>query len=237
MKVALICSLAACLPLAAGTLKFDQTKKEVTVGNDDKTVTVDYEFKNETDSEASIEKYDAGCPCATVGVKDSKMTYQPGETGTVRIAFDLGMVPGTMDKAVAIYLKGDSANHPSVTLNTHIIVPALVEVEPKSLMWDLGSTPEPKTVTITMKHSEPIKIVSMTGADPRFKQELKTIEEGKKYEVVITPASTEKVGMGVVHLETDCKFERHRSQRVFMVVRKPLAKPATAAAAAAKTTP
>ena len=77
----------------------------------------------------------------------------------------------------------------------------------------------------------------MTGADPRFKQELKTIEEGKKYEVVITPASTEKVGMGVVHLETDCKFERHRSQRVFMVVRKPLAKPATAAAAAAKTTP
>jgi hypothetical protein len=228
MKLPLLCWLAACLPLAAGTLKFEQTKKEVTVGNDDKTVTVDFPFKNESDSVASIEKYDAGCPCATVGVKDSKMTYKPGETGTVRIVFDLGMVPGTMDKAVAIYLKGDPINHPSVTLTSHIVVPSLVEVEPKSLMWDVGSKPEPKTVTVTMKHSEPIKIVSMTGADPRFTQELKTIEEGKKYEVVITPASTEKVGMGVVHLETDCKFDRHRSQRVFMVIRQPLAKQAAA---------
>ena len=226
MKLPLLCWLAACLPLAAGTLKFEQTKKDVTVGNDDKTVTVDFDFKNEGASDASIEKYDAGCPCATVGVKDSKMTYKPGETGTVRIVFDLGMVPGTMDKAVAIYLKGDPINHPSVTLTSHIVVPSLVEVEPKSLMWDVGSKPEPKTVTVTMKHSEPIKIVSMSGADPRFKQELKTIEEGKKYEVVITPASTEKVGMGVVHLETDCKIDRHRSQRVFMVVRQPLAKQA-----------
>jgi len=231
MKVPLICWLAACLPLAAGTLKFDQTKKEVTVDNEQKTVSVDYEFKNDSDSDTAIEKYDAGCPCATVGVKDSKMNYKPGETGTIRISFDLGMVPGTMDKAVAIYLKGDPANCPSTTLNTHIIVPTLVEVEPKSLMWDLGSKPEPKTVTVTMKHSEPIKIVSMSGADPRFKQELKTIEEGKKYEVVITPTSTEKVGMGVIHLETDCTFERHRSQRIFMVVRQPLAKQQAAAAA------
>jgi hypothetical protein len=228
MKLPLLCWLAACLPLAAGTLKFEQTKKEVAVGNDDKTATVDFAFKNESDSDASIEKYDAGCPCATVGVKDSKMTHKPGETGTVRIVFDLGMVPGTMDKAVAIYLKGDPVNRPSVTLTSHIVVPSLVEVEPKSLMWDVGSKPEPKTVTVTMKHSEPIKIVSMSGADPRFKQELKTIEEGKKYEVVITPASTEKVGMGVVHLETDCKIDRHRSQRVFMVVRQPLAKRAAA---------
>jgi len=237
MKLPLLCSLAACLPLSAGSLKFEQTRKELTVGNDDKTVTVDYDFKNDSDSDASIEKYDAGCPCATVGVKDSKMTYKPGETGTIRIAFDLAMVPGTMDKAVAIFLKGDPANHPSTTLISHITVPALVEVEPKSLMWDLGGKPEPKTVTVTMKHTEPIKIISMSGADPRFTQELKTIEEGKKYEVVITPTSTEKVGMGVVHLETDCKFDRHREQRIFMVVRKPLAKQAPAASAAAAQTP
>ncbi|MCW1887826.1 DUF1573 domain-containing protein [Luteolibacter flavescens] len=226
MKVPLICWLAVCLPLSAGTLKFDQTKKEVTVDNDQKTVTVDFEFKNESDSEALIERYDAGCPCATVGVKDSKMNYKPGETGTVRIVFDLGLVPGTMDKAVALYMKGDAANNPSVTLTSHIVVPSLVDVEPKSLMWDIGSKPEPKTVTVTMNHSEPIKVLSITGADTRFKQELKTIEEGKKYEVTITPASTKQVGMGVVHLETDCKYDRHRSQRIFMVVRQPVAKQA-----------
>ena len=43
-----------------------------------------------------------------------------------------------------------------------------------------------------------------------------------------TPANTNNVAMGVVHIETDCKLQRHRSHRVFMVVRN---QPKTAAAA------
>jgi hypothetical protein len=56
------------------------------------------------------------------------------------------------------------------------------------------------------------------------------IEEGKKYEIVVTPASTEKVGMGVIHVETDCSVQRHRSQRIFTVVRHAMPKPPQAAA-------
>jgi hypothetical protein len=229
MKALLACWIAACLPLFAGSLTFEETTRSVVVDDDKKTLTVDFPFVNKGDSDAIIERYDAGCPCATVGVKDSKLAYKPGESGTVRIVFDMGLIPGTVDKVVALFLKGDPSSNPSVKLTTRITIPALVEVEPKSLIWEVGSKPEPKTVTVTMKHTEPIRILSVSGADARFSQELKTIEEGKKYEIVVTPASTEKVGMGVIHMETDCKRDRHRSHRVFTVVRKPVAKQAAAA--------
>lgn len=228
MRFPLICWLAACLPLAAGTLKFEETKKEILVQNEESTVTTDFPFKNESDSDAIIEKYDSGCSCISAGVKDSKLAYKPGESGTIRAVFNMAQFTGTTEKSIAVWLKGDPANKPSIILTARITIPELVEINPKSVIWEVGSKPEPKTVTLTIKHPEPIKVVSMTGADARFKQELKTIEEGKKYEVVITPASTDKVGMGVIHLETDCKIERHRSHRIFTMVRLPVAKQSAA---------
>lgn len=229
MRALLICWLAGCLPLAAGVLKFEETAKEVTVTNDQQTATVDFPFKNDSASDVVIEKHESDCPCAAVGVKDSKLAYKPGESGTIRIVFNLGKVPETADKFVSIYLKGDRADHPSIKLTTHIIVPVLVELDPKSVIWEVGDKPGPRTVTVTMKDSEPIKILSMTSTDTRFKQELKTVEEGKKYEVVITPTSTEEVGMGVLQVETDAKSDRRRSHPIYLIVRQPLPKPGQAA--------
>lgn len=230
MKFPLLCWLAACLPLAAGTLTFENPKQDILVTGEEKTITADFPFKNESDGDAVIQKYDSGCACISAGVKDSKLTYKPGESGTIRAVFDLAQFTGTTDKSIAVWLKGDPEHKPSILLTARVTIPALVEVEPKSLIWEVDVEPEPKTVTVTMKHTEPIKVLSLSGADQRFKQELKTVEEGKKYEIVVTPASTEKVGMGVVHFDTDCKIDRHRSHRIFMVVRRPVAKPAQAAA-------
>jgi len=233
MRALLICWFAAgCLPLVAGTLKFEHSQKEVTVANDQKSVSVDFPFKNESTTDAVIENHASDCPCAVVGVKDSKLVYKPGESGTIRIVFDLGKVPETADKFASIFLKGDREDRPSISLTTHIIVPVVVEIEPKSVTWALGEKAEPKTVTVTMKESEPVKILSMTSSDPRFKTELKTVAEGKKYEVVITPATTEKIGMGILSIETDSKADNRPSHPVYMVVRKPLPKPSPAAPAA-----
>lgn len=232
MRALLICWIAGCLPLVAGTLKFGEPTKEITVANDQKSATVDFPFKNESTDDVVIEKNASDCPCAAVGVKDSKLAYKPGETGTVRIVFDLGKVPETADKLVSIYLKGDSEDHPSIKLTTRIVVPVVVQLEPRSVTWDVGGKPEPKTITVTMNDSEPVKILSLTSSDPNFTQKLKTIEEGKKYEVVITPASTTEPGMGVLQVETDSKSDNRRSHPVYMLVRQPQPKSGQASPAA-----
>jgi hypothetical protein len=225
MRALLICWFAGCLPLVAGTLKFEESTKEVTVANDQKVGTVDFPFKNDSADDVVIEKNASDCPCAAVGVKDSKLVYKPGESGTIRIVFDLGKVPETAEKQVSVFLKGDREDRPSIKLTTRIVVPVFVEIEPKSVTWLIGEKATAKTVTVTMKDSEPVKILSMTSSDPRFKAEMKTVEEGKKYEVAITPSGTEAVGMGMLRIETDSKADKRPSHPVYMIVRKPLPKP------------
>lgn len=232
MKKLFACWIAGSLSLSAATLKFDATTKEIKAEADARTVTTDFSFKNESDQEVVIDRYDAACTCINAQIKGGKLVYKPGETGVIRAAFDMSLFSGAVDKSVAVWLKGDPEQKPSIVLTTHIVIPVLVQVEPKTLIWEVGEKPEPKTVTVTMDHSEPIRVTGVSGADSRFTQELKVIEEGKKYEVKVTPAATDKVGMGVVHLETDCKIQRHRSHRIFTVVRHPL--PKTPAAAVAK---
>ncbi len=221
--------LALCTPLAAAELKFETNLKELKVAADETKVVTEFPFKNESSEEVEIVEYTAGCSCLTASISPAgKLKYKPGEGGIIRSEFELSALAGTVDKAVAIRLNGDPKDQPSVVLTTRIHIPVLVEMEPKTLFWNIGEEAKPKSVILTMKHDEPIKVLKLSGADRRFSQELKTIEEGKKYEIVVTPATTNNVAMGVVHIETDCKLQRHRSHRVFMVVRNQLKSAAAA---------
>lgn len=219
---------ALCLPLAAAELKFETKLREFTVAPDAEKVVAEFPFKNESKETVDIVEYTAGCSCITASISPKdKLKYAPGEGGIIRAEFELSALSGVVEKPVALRLNGDKEDEPSVTLLTRITVPVLVNVEPKTLTWTIGDEAKPKTVTITMNHSEPIRVTELSSADKRFSQELKTIEEGKKYEIVVTPQAPDAPAMGVVHIETDCKLTRHRSQRIFMVVRKAL--PAAAA--------
>lgn len=226
MKSLILAFCTSCLPLSAGSLTFEEPTQEIHAGTDAKTVTADFKFKNESSAEVVIDHYDAACTCINAGVLEGKMNYKPGESGVIRAAFDMSHFSGTADKSVMVWLKGDPEDKPSITLTARVIIPVLVEVEPKTLIWESGSPAEAKTVTITMKHDEPIRVTSISGADKRFVQMLRTVEEGKKYEITVTPATTSGVGMGVISIETDCPVQRFRSQRIFTVLRHPLPKPA-----------
>ena len=53
--------------------------------------------------------------------------------------------------------------------------------------------------------------------------ELKTVEEGKRYDLVVTPTNLDAPGIGVFRIETDCAIKKHRIQQAFAIVRKPSA--------------
>jgi hypothetical protein len=199
MRSVFLAALALCAPLAAAELKFETKLRELKIRADETKAVTEFPFKNESSEEVEIVEYTSGCSCLSASISPKgKLKYQPGESGIIRSEFELSALAGTVDKAVAIRLKGDPVDQPSVVLTTRIEIPVLVEMEPKTLFWNIGEDAKPKSVTLTMKH-----------------------------EIVVTPANTSNVAMGVVHIETDCKLQRHRSHRVFMVVRN---QPKTAAA-------
>lgn len=217
--------LVSCLmiPCLAGELTFSEVTKDVRAAPDARTVTADFSFENKSGEDVTISRYEASCSCMSVQVQGGKLQYAPGEKGVIRALFDMGNFSGSVDKAVQVWLEGDSESKPSIRLVTNVTIPVLVEVEPKTLRWDLGAKAEPRTLEVRMNHSEPIHVKSVSCSNPNFKLELKTVEDGKHYELEVTPLNTSSQGLGVIHIETDCPVSRQASQRAFTVIRKPTA--------------
>ena len=224
----LACLLGFALPLAAGPLTFENTTLESEVPFEATSTHVDFSFKNNGSSTVVIESCKSECPCLTAQVKGG-MSIAPGKEGVIRLSMDTAALTGVVEKKAAVWLRGDPPSKPSEVLTIRAKIPELVSVEPKALLWDIGSAPEPKTAIVTMNYDKPILITSVTGADGKFTQEWKTIEEGKKYEITVTPVSTSAASSGVVRVMTDCTYPRHQARNIFAVV-----KPATVGAPAAK---
>lgn len=209
-------------PIHGAALDFPATLKEIEAPADAKKVTAEFEFTNHTDKAVKIIKYDAACSCMAATVRGGKLAYAPGESGLIRADFEMGNFSGTVDKTVALWLDDDPVDKPSVTLTVRVHIPVLVSLEPKTLKWDADGDATPQTIRITMNHSEPIRVKDISCSSKAFSFELKTLDEGKLYELVVTPVEISSPGLAIMRIETDCAIERHRAQQVFAVVRKPL---------------
>lgn len=209
-------------------LDFPSILKEVNAPADAKIVTADFEFTNHSDKPVTVAKVDPTCSCISVKIKDSKLRYAPGESGLIRTEFDMGNFSGTVDKVVAVWLDDDPVEKPSLALTVRVHIPVLVSLEPKTVKWNLGGKVEPQTIRITMNHTKPIHITGVNSSSEAYTLDLKTVEDGKSYELTVTPANINAPGLAVLRVETDCDIAKHRIQQAFAVTRKP--SPAEAAA-------
>jgi hypothetical protein len=222
VKTPMILVWSALIAVAgAQTLDFPTKVKELHAPAEAKTVSSDFEFTNNSGKAVSIRRYDSTCSCMSVTVKEGKLRYATGESGVIRANFDMGNFSGDVDKSIAVYLDGDPDDKPSVILTTRVHIPVLVATEPKTVKWDIGGKPEAKSVKVTMNHDKPIKVTRVTVSNEAFRHELKTITEGKEYELLLTPDDVSAPALCIVRIETDCEVAKHKSQQVFGVIRKP----------------
>lgn len=212
-------ALAACA--GAAGLEFSQPIKDVNAAADAATVTESFEFKNLGDKPITITKADPTCSCLKVEISGGKLKYAPGESGTVRVTFEMGNFSGTVDKMVAIWLDGDPEDKPSRSVTVRVHIPVLVAIEPKTVKWDIGAQPTPQIIQIRMAEGQTIHVTSAKSSSELFVTEVKTLEEGKKYDLVVTPKEMTSPGLSVIRIETDCAVSKHRTQQAFAVVRKP----------------
>jgi hypothetical protein len=221
MKLILLLWSALIAFVGAQSLDFPTKLKDLHAPAEAKTVSSDFEFTNKSGKTVNIRRYESTCSCMSVTVKEGKLRYAPGESGVIRANFDMGNFSGEVDKSVAVYLDNDPDDKPSVVLTTRVHIPVLVSAEPKTLKWEIGGKPETKSVRITMNHSKPIKVTQVTTSSEAFRRELKTITEGKEYELLLTPADINAPALCIVRIDTDCDIPKHKTQQVFGVIRKP----------------
>ncbi len=214
------------LALAAIThaqgLEFAELIKIVSAPADATIVTAEFPFTNKGDKPVTIAKTDPGCSCLKVEISGGKLKYAPGESGVVRTTFEMGNFSGTVDKMVALWIDDDAPDKPSKQLTVRVNIPVLVGIEPKTLKWDVGAKPEPQTIEIRMAEGKPIHVVGVKSSSESFSCEVKTVEQGKKYDLIVTPKDLNGPGMSVIRIETDSEISKHRTQQAFAVARKPI---------------
>ncbi len=226
MKHLLLCFLGLTLSLHAG-LVFDAQKKEIKATPEARKIACDFSFENKGAERVKIARYESTCTCMSVQINQGgKLEYAPGEKGILRAHFDMENFTGAVDKNVVLWLEGDPESEPSFVLVVRVIIPVLVDIQPRTLEWNGPAPWATKMMKIRMNHSEPIQIVRAALNNPCYEYELKTVEAGKEYDLIVTPLVKPDVapGMAVIHIETDCTIDKQKKQMAFVVVRPEVAK-------------
>lgn len=203
-------------------LEFAEPFKEMDAAADAATVTAEFNFTNKTAKPVTIAKTDSTCSCLKVEISGGKLKYAPGESGVIKTTFEMGNFSGTVDKVLVIYLEGDADDTPSVRLTLRVKIPVLISVEPKTVKWETGGKAEPEIIHIRMAEGQLIHVTGINSSSTAFKTEIRTIEAGRNYDVVVTPVEIANPALAVLRIETDCKVEKHKVQQAFAVVRKPM---------------
>jgi hypothetical protein len=211
--------------LAGAALEFQNELQEIHADLGSKTVTSDFKFTNKGKDTVRIREADAGCSCIAVQISGGKLLYAPGETGTIRAVFEIGTFQGAVDKPIHLWLDSDPDEKPSSSVMLRVHIPVIISMEPKTLKWTVGAEAAPQLIDVRMSYEKPISVTSVGTSSGAFSARLITVEEGKHYQIEITPASTAAPSLCVVRVETNVDVEKYRVQQGFAVVQAQASKP------------
>ena len=221
MKLAPLIFFVLTAILQAGDLKFEQDIYEANIGVKDDEVVRDFKFTNTSSKAIKIKHVEPGCSCVTVEFLNAKATYGAGESGVMRVKFKLDNSQGTVDKPIGVYLELDPEDKPSTVVTFRIHIPTVIALEPKTVSWDANSKPEPKSIRIKINYEKPVKITKLSLSSENYSAEIIPVEEGKTYDVRITPKSTAIQGICLVGIETDIDIDKFQKQQGFARISSP----------------
>ena len=197
---------------------------EVKPKPEDETVSTTFVFYNKGTTPVRVLSLDSSCSCLSADL--DKAIYQPGEKGTGRAEFRVSSFVGRHEKS--LHVKTDDPNQADWVIPFVLDVPAVVDIQPKTLQWWVGDPANAKTLRVTMTGEQPIKIESLSATREKVEFSFKEITPGREYEVTVRPTTTEEVMLGALNIQTDSKIPKYKRQLAFFSVYR---KPANAQAA------
>lgn len=177
-------------------LEWERTAIEIAAKPADKTVTADFAFRNTTDHPVEIRKIRTSCGCTVA--ESAKKSYAPGEQGAVKAVFTIGGRKGKQEKTIIVET---SEKKSSDVLILRVNLPDTVKVNKEMLNWNIGDPLEAQSFEVSVVESGSAKVVNALPLGTGFQADLKELEPGKKYEIVVKPLSTEHPAEAALRLE------------------------------------
>ncbi len=171
-----------------------------------------FPFVNKGKETVTITQIQSSCGCTAALPNNNKREYAPGEKGEIEAVFDHGDRIGFQQKQITV-TTSDAPTMPTVlTLKVHI--PEILKIDPPFVFWTPQDKASPKLVRLTVGVEEPVRIIQVRTDHENFKAELKVVEEGRSYEVLVTAVNPDVDSVGMVLIQTDYPRQNPRVHRL-----------------------
>ena len=178
-----------------------------------KIVEVYFDVQNKADKPLEIEKLASTCECLSVTI--DKNPIPAGETAVITGVFDTEKLHGKSERKINVFT--DQQQRP-VFLTTRIETREIYKIEKPMTNWKIGEAPKSKIVQFRVLRDEPIHVLSAESKRKEVTCEIITLEEGKAYDLKLTPESTENSLLGIVRIETDCEIENYARPLAYFAI-------------------
>jgi hypothetical protein len=145
----------------------------------------DYVFTNTGSQLLAIREVRPSCGCTAAGVWDKQV--EPGKTGKIPIEFNSAGFGGFVMKTVFVACNDPAQTNVMLQFKGTVWKP--IEVTPAYATFTPGSDAvnnETKLIKIVTHLEEPVTLSEPVCTNNAFKAELKTLKEGKEFELLVT---------------------------------------------------
>ena len=182
---------------------------------EEEVVTARYEVRNSGEKTVRITSLDTTCHC--LDVRADAKEIAPGATVVVEADFSLEKLVGISEKMVIVHT--DDPDLSQIRLGVQVQVDPIYSIEPLTLDWKVGEEPKPKEIVFKVVRDDPIHITDVQHSrESVFTVEVRELEPGREYRLVLTPNSTEKELLGFVKVITDCEIDKYARELMYFKI-------------------
>jgi hypothetical protein len=170
---------------SAAHITFDQTSFDFGKVESGEPVKHTFFFTNSGNHLLEIREVRPSCGCTAAGAWDKQV--EPGKYGTIPVQFNSMGYGGMVHKTVTVVCN-DPANSNAVLQITGTVWKP-IDVLPAIASFSFGpdvQSNDTRSVRIVSNLTEPLTVSDAKSSDPAFQAELKTVKEGKEYELRVT---------------------------------------------------
>jgi hypothetical protein len=176
--------------------------------------TATFTVENPGSTPVKLTRLDSSCTCLSVEADNRELA--PGARTEISAVFDISKLSGESEKSV--YIDTDIPDSRELRLGVRVTIPSIISIEPLTVKWGRGENREPRKIVFRVLRDEPIRVTEAKSSREAVTLELKTVEEGREYHIILTPNSTEEPLLGFVRITTDCELEQYQRHMAYYAV-------------------
>jgi Protein of unknown function (DUF1573) len=166
----------------------------------------EFVFTNTGDARLEIKGVYPSCGCTTPG--EWSRAVEPGQAGTIPLEFNSGHFMGAVVKMVTV--ASNDKSQPAVYLQLKGTIWKPIDVNPPlAVLNAVADSPADATATVRIVNNleQPLALMPPESNNRAFTTELKTVQPGKEYQLIIKTVPPLKAGnvQGQIKIKTSSK--------------------------------